>query len=80
VTVADDSDDGRGAIHEAIQANARLGRDDGAILTGWVLVAEWLTPDGDRWLSRGWAEGTTNWAAKGMHHEALHGDWPKEPE
>lgn len=62
------------AIHEAIQQNAPIGRQ--ALLTGWALVAEWVDHDGERWLSRAHAESTSTWAAKGMHHEALHGDWP----
>lgn len=71
-----DSDAGRDAIHDAIQANARMGQEDGAILTGWVLVAEWMTPDGDRWLSKGHAASVTAWSADGMYHEALYGKWP----
>lgn len=73
-----DSDPGRDAIHDAIQANARLGKEDGAILTGWVLVAEWMDPQGERWLSRGHAASTTQWSANGMSHEALYGDWDSE--
>lgn len=71
-----DSDPGRDAIHDAIQANARLGKEDGAILTGWALVTEWMDPQGGRWLSKGHSAGTTKWAANGMLHEALYGDWP----
>jgi hypothetical protein len=70
--VSDDSDPAREAIHEAIQAHAPSGRK--AILTGWVMVAEWMDPEGDRWLSRAHAASTTSWAANGMHHEVLHGD------
>lgn len=72
--MADDSDDKRDAIHDAIQANAPHGLD--AILTGWALVTEWMDHDGERWLSKAHAAATTSWAADGMHHHALHGDWP----
>jgi hypothetical protein len=48
------------------------------VLTGWVLVAEWMDHQGERWLSKGHAASTPAWAAKGMHHEALFGEWPAE--
>jgi hypothetical protein len=72
----DDSDPAREAIHAAIQQNASLAGE--AILTGWVLVAEWVDHSGERWLSKAHAASTTNWAAGGMHHEALYGSWPSE--
>jgi len=72
--MADDT--AREAIHDAIQQHARIAREEGAILTGWVVVAEWMDPAGERWLSKAHAASTTSWAAKGMHHEALNGDWP----
>lgn len=69
----DSSDPARDAIHEVIQKHAAMSTQDGAVLTGWVLVAEWMTPDGDRWLSKAHAAGTTAWAARGMMHDAIHG-------
>ena len=68
------SDPAREAIHAAIQENAPRG--EGAILTGWALVAEWIDRDGERWLSRAHAPSTASWAARGMHHEAIYGAWP----
>lgn len=70
----DAGDAKRDAIHEAIQRNAAL--SDEAILTGWVLVAEWMDHTGERWLSKAHSASTTSWSAGGMHHEALYGDWP----
>lgn len=70
------SDPSRDAIHEAIQRHGRMGTDDGAVVTGWALVAAWMTPDGEQWLSKAHAAHTTSWAAKGMYHEALNGGWP----
>lgn len=66
------------AIGAAIQAHAPE-RDemDGAVLTGWALVAEWMSPDGDRWLSKMNPPHVTQWQADGMRHQALHGDWPE---
>jgi hypothetical protein len=72
--VADDSDPARDAIHEALQQHMPMGGK--AVLTGWVVVAEWMDEHGERWISKGHAPATTGWAAKGMHHEALHGEWP----
>ena len=69
----DDGDEAREAIHAAIQEHAPKGQD--AILTGWALVTEWMDHDGERWLSRSHAAHTPSWAASGMHHEALYGDW-----
>ena len=70
----DTSDVARDAIHEAIQQNATPAGE--AILTGWVLVAEWVDHSGQRWLSKAHAPSTTDWTARGMHHEALYGHWP----
>ncbi len=75
--VSDAGDPDREAIHKAIQQNMQTGKD--AILTGWALVAEWIDHEGERWLSKAHAASTTQWAARGMHHEVLHGDWP-DPE
>lgn len=64
----------RDAIHEALQEHMPKGQD--AILTGWVVVAEWVGRDGIRYLSKAHSASTTTWAANGMYHDALHGDWP----
>jgi len=78
--VADTSDPERDAIHAAIQASGPEFGGGYAVLTGWALVAEWMDERGERWLSKGHAAGTALWAAKGMMHEALHGDWPDAPD
>ena len=39
---------------------------------------ELMDEDGRRWLARAHAETTSPWAAAGMYHEALYGDWPTE--
>lgn len=70
------ADPARDAIHDAVQEHGRMGAEDGAVLTGWVFVAEWMTPDGERWLSKAHAPHTSSWTARGMHHEALFGEWP----
>lgn len=70
----DVSDPARDAIHAAVQQHAPKGED--SLLTGWALVTEWVDHDGERWLSKACSAGTTAWAARGMLHEALYGDWP----
>lgn len=80
----DDSDPRRDALNDFLQQQGPP-RDgggeeiDGAtVLTGWVVVLEWMDEQGTRWLSRGWAASKANWEADGMLHEALYGDWPKD--
>jgi hypothetical protein len=70
----DGSDPARDAIHAAIQQHAPKGSE--AVLTGWALVAEWMDHDGERWLSRAHSSSLPKWAANGMYHEAIYGDWP----
>lgn len=62
---------------EAIQAEAEWAADKkGALLNGWYLVAEWVTPDGNMWLSRCSAKDSTCWARIGMLEFAR--DWERE--
>jgi len=62
----------REAVHAAIQANPPPEFvQKGALLTQWALVAEWVTPDGQKWLSRLESEGLTGWHRKGMLFEVL---------
>lgn len=45
-----------------------------AILTGWVVVAEFTEDDGERVLTRVQAEGITSWARQGLLYNALQED------
>lgn len=67
----------REPLHEAIAAV--LGEHapaTGAVLTGWVVVAETVDPDGRRWLHRMDGPDTiTVWAREGMLHNALNTEW-----
>lgn len=65
----DDSDPGRDALHDAIQ-----GLNAEAILTGWVVAAEWIDKDGNRMLGIARAAETTPWNAKGMILSILDGN------
>lgn len=60
------------AITAAVQEQAPT---EGAVLTGWALMCEWMTPDGQRVLSRIRPAYVTEWLADGMYHHALYTDW-----
>lgn len=67
----------RETLHETIQGTIAIDEDmpEGAVLLGWLTVAEWMAPDGKRWLSlidgdaRG--EGCPAWQRQGYLHNAL---------
>lgn len=77
----DDSDPRRDKTREFFQL---LGPSDpeeqGSVLTGWVVVQEWMNPAGERFLIRGWDHSMAVWTVKGMIHEVLYGDWPQDEE
>lgn len=60
-------------LHDAVQAAAPALGGGRCVLTGWVLVAEWMDERGKRWLSQTRAPGTTPWGAGGMLHHGLYG-------
>lgn len=69
-------------LSEKIQREAMptdpFGEKMTAILTKWVLVAEWHDDKGNVWLTRRFSTGSGGslalWDMKGMLHEALFGD------
>jgi hypothetical protein len=78
--VGDDSDARRDELHAFLQQQGPPREDEdvpegAAVLTGWVVVAEWMDEDGTRWLSRGWSASKAKWEADGMIHEVLYGKW-----
>jgi hypothetical protein len=67
----------RGRVAAALQTSANLDPEmDGAVLIGYVAVAEWMAPNGSRWLSQidGLAsgDGAPTWTRQGWLHNALH--------
>jgi hypothetical protein len=71
---------GEETIHHAIEASAEHNEKlEGALLVGWVVVAEWVGVDGTRSLVR--MAGTPGemvppiWQTKGYLHESLYGNW-----
>ena len=88
--MTDDANSVRDYLHRSIQDTTTLDDSDpddnldGAILLGWVTVAEWMHPTGDRWLSMISANTTgdqqaPDWVVQGYLHHALY-DWEKEGE
>lgn len=49
------------------------------VVTGWVVVSEWVDRDGMTWLSRldgdAGDEPITAWRRQGFLHNALHEPW-----
>lgn len=77
--MSDNSDERRDRLHAFLQSEG-VAEDatgaEGALLTGWAIVTEWMAPDGERWLSKAHAASSAEWHAQGMHHAALYDDWP----
>lgn len=81
--MTDDGTEARATITGAIQ-NANPFTDPEGILdgvvTGWVLVTEWMTTDGGKWLSKTSADASgeklPTWQERGYLHDALFGEWP----
>jgi hypothetical protein len=71
----------RKRIHAAVQeSNDSDPSIEGAILIGYVMVAEWMDPEGERWLStisgiQGGDDSPPPWQVEGYLHNVLyHGD------
>lgn len=59
-------------LGSAIQAEAAwLAEEPGAYLAGWHMVAEWVDPEGRRWLSETAHEDSTTWQRMGYLNAAL---------
>lgn len=67
----DDSDERRDRLDAFLREMGPVTGPDGCVLTGWVIVSEWMEPSGNRFLSGGWAAPVTEWAARGMVETAI---------
>jgi hypothetical protein len=73
----------RSRLHEAIAVETPFDSDDepdAAVVTGWVLVAEWRGTDGNRWLSKVSSDATgdrglPSWTERGLCGEVVN-NWP----
>lgn len=67
----------RAGIEETLQTHPP--REQTALLTRWVVIAEYVDDENKPWLSRIDSEGMTVWLRKGMLFDALHDDdWESE--
>lgn len=75
----------RGHLHESIQETIGLGEEmpEGSMLKGWVVLAEWVAPDNEAWITRMSGspngDGLTMWSEQGLLHYALN-SWSEEDE
>lgn len=61
-------------LHGALQTSACDDAElEDSVLVGWVTVAEWVSPDGERWLSCIAHEGAAVWQIDGYLSHALNG-------
>lgn len=74
--MSDPSDVYRDNIHQVLAENSP--HAGAAILTGWVLVTEWMDDQDVKWLAKAHSSSLSSWTANGFHHEALYGDWPDD--
>jgi len=67
------------AVAQAIQTQLFPDEHPGSLLTNWVVVAEFVAPDGEPYLIRADSENMTVWLRAGMLQDALDNfDWSKE--
>lgn len=76
--MSDDSDPRRDALTDFLQDQGPPDFDRPAVLTGWVIVADWMDDEGERWLTRGYSSSLAKWHAFGLLHEALFGNWAED--
>ena len=68
------------AVSDGVRADADL---EGSVLIGFVIVAEAMSPDGTRWLTRMVGDGTgdpdrvTTWQIDGYLQAATSTAWPR---
>jgi hypothetical protein len=62
-------------LREAIEPAIREHADMEGVLTGFVVIAEWSEPDGDRWITKTAGDlnddGPPIWTVKGWLYHAL---------
>lgn len=60
-------------LEETIQECVPPDKCPGSLLTGWVLVCEWVDPaDGEKFLTTDTPDSVSPWLAKGMLDEAVN--------
>lgn len=59
-------------LAEAIAASGPSVDAEGAMCTGWVVIAEWVGADGQYWMTHMADEQSPSWRTKGLLYNALH--------
>lgn len=70
----------RDALYALIQSHAGdsdfTGAPEDAVLVGFLVVAEWAAPDGERWISKNSGDASEtlpSWRERGYAAEVVHG-------
>lgn len=66
------TDEARQSLASALQGVSRPADIEQAVLCGWVVVSEWMAPDGEKWIAKIACEGATGWQIDGYLLHALH--------
>jgi uncharacterized membrane-anchored protein YjiN (DUF445 family) len=63
-------------ILNVLQAEGRKDDDlKDSVCVKWVVVMDWMSPDGTRTIQRVMSENMTGWEREGLLHTALFGNW-----
>lgn len=64
----------REKISETLQStiNELSPEGKGGYLSGWITIMEWVSPSGERWISRVFSGGSTEWQRDGWLHYGLN--------
>lgn len=72
----------RDQLYQLIQSQAGdsefTGAPEDAVLTGFLVIVEWESPNGDRWISKNSGDHARNlpsWRERGLAAEVVHGFW-----
>lgn len=67
-----DNDERLQRLHNSIQAYTEQEEGvEGAYLRHWIIIADWVAPDGSKWLSHDESDDVTPWELRGMVDEAM---------
>jgi hypothetical protein len=52
-------------LQKSLNENEMVQGEGGGMVVGWVLISEWMSSKGDRWISRMSSENLTQWQRSG---------------
>ena len=74
-TLQEDQERVQAALQACTPREDGVGPDDGALVVGWVVLCEWVAPDGERWLTKLTNPNCTIWQQQGYLHNGLNTGW-----